>query len=180
MVGVFASQSTLNGVVALLDDMTLLVSETSMSKSILIASDSESADSTLTLTDSDAAAFLGIAITGTEVLGVDSVIVGVDAARIAAVAPPSSSPSSWPIVQTHFLFFSFLRFLIPLGRGDETGVSVPKPAIRRRISSNGPGVSPPFRVSSPEYAMARSSIISESSFTGEAEYGDASSASKSM
>lgn len=89
---------------------------------------------------------VGIASVGTAVAGV----VDEEEGRL------SSPSSSCPIVQTHLLFFSLLFppfFLMPpVEVGDKAdeeevvGVLALMSAMRRRISSNGPGVCPPSRV----------------------------------
>lgn len=70
----------------------------------------------------------------------------------AVAGLPVTSPIG-ASVHSHRLFFSFLFFFrIPVGvPGPEgvDGVSVFRPAILLRISSKGPGVSPPYSVSLP-------------------------------
>ena len=86
------------------------------------------------------------------VIGVLASMTAVNGVRPTGVSSPSpSSRSVVLIVHSHFRFFSLrLRFLVP-------GVSRSLSAIRRLISSKGPGVCPPSRVSSPVYAIVTSS-----------------------
>ena len=82
-------------------------------------------------------------------------VIGVFLTAVTGVLSlPSSSPSVSVLVMvhSHFLFFSLrFRFRVP-------GVSKPLSAILLLISSNGPGVWPPSRVSLPVYAMANSNV----------------------
>ena len=98
-------------------------------------------------------------------------VIGVGSTSILRCS--SSSVSAAVIVHSHFLFFSRdLRFFC-------VGLLRSLSAILLRISSNGPGVWPPSLVSSPEYAMADSSV-SDTALSGSvAEHGE-SSAKSSM